>query len=85
MLCKALDNVFHNRIPTRASIVVQMSYMLSKNYTTYEYFTQHMTKIYTKYKKILDKIYICFEQHMIYFTQDMKIFYTTYETNLYNI
>jgi len=49
MLCKALDNVFHNRIPTRASIVVQMSYMLSKNYTTYEIF-------YTTYDKNLHKI-----------------------------
>ena len=50
-----------------------------------KYFTQHMTKIYTIYGKILDNIYEFLEQQTTYFTQHMKIFHTTYETNLYNI
>jgi len=43
-----------------------------------------MTKIYTTYDKILDNIYEFLRQHMTYFTQHMKIFYTIHVNNLYN-
>jgi len=44
-----------------------------------KYFTQHMTKIYTTYEKILDIIYEFFEQHMTNLTLHVTIFYTTYD------
>jgi len=39
-----------------------------------KYFTQHMTKIYTTYEKILDHIYEILKQNMTYFTQHMNFF-----------
>jgi len=63
--------------------VVQTLHMLSKNYTTYEIFTQHVTKIYTTHERILD-IYEILDQLMTYFTGNIQIFDTTYDTNLYN-
>ena len=44
-----------------------------------------MTKIYTTYEKILDNIYEILEEHINYFEQQMKKFYTTCDNNLYNI
>ena len=49
-----------------------------------KYLTQHMTKIYTTYERILD-IYEILDQLMTYFTGNIQIFDTTYDTNLYNI
>jgi len=50
-----------------------------------KYLTQHMTKIYTTYDKILDKIYEFLRQHITHLTQHMKMFCTTHVNNLYNI
>ena len=47
--------------------------------------TQHMTKIYTTYEKILDNMDEFLRQNLSYFTQHMKIFYTTNVNNLFNI
>jgi len=50
-----------------------------------KYLTQHKTKFTQHMKKNLDNIYEILDQHLTFFTQRMKILYTTYETNLYNI
>jgi len=50
-----------------------------------EYLTQHMTKIYTTYDKILDNIYEFLRQHMTYLTQHMKMLCTTHVNYLYYI
>jgi len=44
-----------------------------------------MTKIYATYEKILDNIYEFLEEHINYFKQHLKILYTIYDKNLYNM
>ena len=62
-----------------------MSYMLSKNYTTYEIFYTTYEKIYTTYEKKIGNIYEFRRHHLTYFTQHMKKKYATYDNNLYNL
>ena len=59
--------------------------MLSKNYTAYEIsHTTYDKNLHTN-EKIFDNIYEFLRQRLTYFTQNVKIFYTTYVNNLYVI
>jgi len=68
--------------------VVQKSYVLFKNYTTYKNIFHNIWQKFAQHiKKILDNIWEILEQHMTHFTQHMpvKIFYTTHDKKKCNL